>query len=120
MLRPRHPLVACLATVAFTLIPTGVIPPAIAEDTRVGDCVRFEVARTEPDMAYTIDNSCNLAVSCTVSWRLVCGESRGGKVSDGRRRLRVAGATSSEIAISTASCGDDEWIVEDVAWVCGK
>ncbi len=120
MLRPRHPLVACLATFAFALAPDGVVPAAIAENTSVGDCVRFELARTEPDMAYTIDNSCDLAVSCTVSWRLVCGESRSGRVSDGRRRLRVARSASSEIAISAASCGDDQWIVEDVAWVCGK
>lgn len=120
MLRPRRPFLVCVAACVFTLAPAGVVPTASAEDASVGDCVRFELARIEPDMAYAIANSCEIAVSCTLSWRLVCGEDRGGKVSDVRRRLRVPKATSSEVAISTASCGDDEWRIEDVAWACDK
>jgi len=120
MLRPRHPFVVCLAASAFSLVPAGAVPTASAEEASVGDCVRFELARTEPEMAYAIDNSCEIAVSCTLSWRLVCGGDRAGKVSDGRRRFRVPKASSSEIAVSAASCGDDEWRIEDVAWACAK
>ncbi|MBN2192016.1 MAG: hypothetical protein JW751_04310 [Polyangiaceae bacterium] len=120
MSRPRHPLVLGLAATAIALVPTGGVPTALAEDTNAGDCVRFEVARTEPDMAYTVDNSCTLAVNCTLSWRLVCGENREGKVIDGRRRFRVASSRVSEVTIDARVCGNNEWSVEDVAWVCGK
>gem|GEM_PF-6682004 len=68
------------------------MPAASAGDTSVGDCVRFGLTRTEPEVADAVDSPCGIPASHTLSWRLVCGD------DEWRREDRPGPATSSRHA----------------------
>jgi hypothetical protein len=97
--------------------PLGVAT-AHAEDESVDDCVGFELAEADQGLAYELANSCATRLTCQMSWNVVCGDDRKGPPHPGAKRFGVARNASANVTTSTAACGSESWVVQDVTWAC--
>jgi hypothetical protein len=94
------------------------VATAHAQDESVEDCVGFQLADADQGLVYELANSCETRLTCQMSWNVVCGEERKGPPQPGTKRFSIARDTSANVAISTASCGSESWVVQDVTWAC--
>lgn len=111
----RSPFVACLALLAAL---SAVASRADAADS-AEDCVRLSSNPVDKGVSLEVDNHCDRALSCRLTWTVAC-ESGNGKVSRtraGAAQLAVGASASGRALASTAECGEG-WHVDDVRWVC--
>lgn len=115
--------VKCALTVLFAGLPILSVailsaPSAKAAES-ADDCVRLRESQAEKGLTLDVDNNCDRALSCSVSWT-VCCQTESGKVTrsakDGARFVVGASKTGRAVA-STKSCGDN-WKIEDISWDC--
>ncbi len=93
-------------------------PAASAADS-ANDCVRMREVPGTDGLTLAVDNNCDRALSCSLSWTLQC-ESATGRVtrrSKDRARFVVSASDSRSALASARSCGDN-WRIDDVSWEC--
>lgn len=93
-------------------------PPAKAADS-ADECVRLRESQADKGLTLDVDNNCDRALSCSLSWTVSC-QTESGKVTrsakDGARFV-VAASKTGRATASTKACGDN-WKIEDVSWDC--
>ena len=111
---------------ALALVSLVVSSPINADTAKkkklaVSDCATFDQKDSgEATVDFTVDNSCSIAVECTVTWSVTCAPD-----SRKRRSKKFEGASftlaATEVKTTTATadrCGDDGWSIDDVSWSC--
>ncbi len=104
------------ATLAAAVL--ALAPRAGAADS-ADDCVRLGSNPVAKGVSLEVDNNCDRALSCRLSWVVTC-ESATGRVTrtkPGAAQLVLASSASGSALASSAECGD-AWHVDDVRWSC--
>jgi len=117
------------AALALALTVTAVVAPALADRkkkpvakkrTPVSQCARFDqVERGDDAVDLLLDNGCDVRLSCSVSWKLVCspGTARAKRTDQASVFALAVGAAQATTA-SASTCGDEGWVIDDVIWAC--
>lgn len=114
-------LALCSLFVSVTAGADKDAAPAKKPHASIADCATFvQKDATETTVEFTVDNSCTVAVECTVTWSVTCAPD-----SRKKRSKKFEGASfklgTAEIKTTTADaarCGDDGWAIDDVSWSC--
>jgi hypothetical protein len=99
------------------------VPSVVAADHHksVSECTSFDqVDKGETNVEMTVHNSCSIAVSCDVTWRVVCvpGGNKRRSVHPGAAKLTLEENTSQAAEASAAVCGDGSWQIDAIEWSC--
>lgn len=103
---------------AFAFLAAAAPSPARAADS-AEECVRLLSTPVTKGVSLDVDNHCDRALSCHLSWTVMC-ENASGKTTRSRAgsaQLVVASSASGSAVASTSDCGDN-WRVDDVRWAC--
>jgi len=115
---------ALLALVAITQ-PAFAEPKKRGKKTKVKKtpvslCASFDqVDKDDAGVDLVVGNQCDVGLTCAVSWTLTCTP-RTGRATHNPARASFAldtGGSQSTLA-STAQCGNDGWVIDDVSWSC--
>ncbi len=79
-------------------------------------CVRFsrEAAADGRSITFEMSNECTIPVEATVSWSVVCGDSRDAGPVEHRESLQPG--TRRVIAASAEACGARDFRIDGVRW----
>jgi|GEM_PF-1830857 len=86
----------------------------------VAACTTFDqLDRDDDSVDLVIGSTCEVAVSCSVSWSLICapGSKKAHKTQHGQAFSLTATQSQSTNA-SAGTCGNDGWTIDDVVWSC--
>ncbi len=113
---------------ACALVLAVVAQPALADKRKkkvkprpsIAACTSFEqVDRIDDSVDLVIANSCEIAVSCSVSWTVTCApESKRIHRHQRGQAFALASMASQSANASAAVCGNDGWVIDDVVWSC--
>lgn len=91
-----------------------------SKKTPVSVCAHFDQLDREDDgVDLVVANRCEVKLSCSVSWTLVCAPDTAAAA-----RSQHASAFALEVGrdqstlASPAVCGNDGWVIDDVTWSC--
>lgn len=113
---------------ACALALAVVAQPALADKRKkkvkarasIAACTSFDqVDRVDDSVDLVISNSCEIPVSCSLSWTVTCAP-------DTKHKHRHQHGQAFDIATdmaqtanaSAAACGNDGWVIDDVTWSC--
>jgi hypothetical protein len=113
-------LVAPVAAAAPASAPTA--PTAAPRPTRsLARCTSIDQReKDETTLQLTVRNGCTMPIDCKVSWRLVCApqSKKRRSVTPASTAFTLATGASEVSDLSAAACGDDSWVIRDIAWRC--
>jgi hypothetical protein len=86
----------------------------------VARCVSFSQSDGDRSAELSLSNGCDIAVSCGVSWSLRCESADGkrGPRNKGGAAFVLQPAESHGVSASADACGNDGWVIDDIAWHC--
>jgi hypothetical protein len=93
--------------------------PAAKAAESADQCVRLRESQETKGLALDVDNNCDRALSCAVSWTVSC-QTESGRITRSAKegaRFVVAASQTGRAFASTKSCGDN-WKIEDISWDC--
>ena len=94
--------------------------PATARKS-IADCTSFSQRDLEEDggVDFTIDNKCEVKVSCGIKWTLTCAPgSKRAKKSREQVVMDIESGMSDGTTASAEACGYDGWEISGVTWSC--
>jgi len=98
-----------------------VVPLAAAEQRPEGadDCVRFENLVGDKQMTVRVQNSCDVKLSCHLTYRLRCSATSGSQTSSETKAeaFKLARKGSHELALSAEVC-KQSWDIDQIQWTC--
>ena len=88
----------------------------------IAECTGFDQRDrdSEDGVDISVRNGCEIALRCTVSWKLTCAPESKKRRRDLRGAVDFLLPTSAEksVTASSGSCGYDGWQLSDVQWSC--
>jgi hypothetical protein len=127
--RARSVLAALALLVVTSVVATS--SPAVAKEApakpkkakkpprvSVTSCTQFDQRDTDDGVELVVASSCEIALSCQVSWAVTCAP--GTRKASTRRQaeaFELEPATDHATA-ATADCGDRGWEITDISWSC--
>jgi hypothetical protein len=92
------------------------------ERKSVSECTSFDQRDREDEegVDFSVNNSCSMPVSCSMSWTVTCApdsKKRRSRKSDSKS-FALDADNGITLTASTARCGDDGWSVGDISWAC--
>ena len=104
---------------AFAAVADASLAPRAEAADSAEDCVRLASNPVAKGISLEVDNHCDRALSCRLSWVVTC-ESATGRITrtkPGAAQLSLASSASGSALASSAECGDG-WHVDDIRWSC--
>jgi len=118
------PWVTCALVVLGLLVGANVNAQKKPKKPRkirsISSCMKYSQRMSEIGIHLTLDNRCDVDLSCDMSWSLRCDGSDGEKASTKKQTdtLFVSTDDSESAFASAAACGDRGWRVTNVRWGC--
>ena len=97
-------------------------PAAFAEGKKsIADCTSFNERELDEEAGvdFTIDNKCEVKVSCGIKWTLTCAPgTKKAKKTREQVAFEIESGMSDGTTASTEACGYHGWQISDVTWSC--
>jgi hypothetical protein len=87
----------------------------------ISSCTSFgQEDKGDDKVEFKIQNTCEIPVDCSVSWRVVCApDSKKRRAAHvGAAKMSLANGASQTAEASAAICGSDAWSIDSIAWNC--
>jgi hypothetical protein len=112
---------AVLAGVGLASASPGFgVSEAKAAEQSASDCLGFETRDADKGIDYSLRNACEKKLSCNVSWKLSCEDTKGTTtaVSSKSERFQLSGSDEHVVHASADVCKAG-WRIDAVTWSCG-
>ena len=86
----------------------------------IAACTSFDqIDKADESVELVIGNSCDVAVSCSVSWTVTCAPDTKRKHRHHNGAAFALETSQSQASVASADvCGNDGWVIDDVVWQC--
>ena len=118
----RLPMAALLAAAVLCVAHPGWAArgkKSVKTQQFASDCAEYSQEKVNDGLRFELRNTCDYAMTCSLSWVVRCEGGRGGANSR-TVKLDLSSRGTESASASAAACAPHGWSINDVRWRCDK